>query len=76
MSDILIQNEVDLDPTTGEPWVAHIVKKDEVMDGYVNGKSIEALCGKKIVPSRDPNNKPICKACKDIFRQLANRGSN
>jgi hypothetical protein len=43
--------------------VAHIVMKDDQMRGYVAGEPIEALCGKKWIPSRDYQGLPICEKC-------------
>ncbi len=43
--------------------VAHIVRKDQQMRGYVGGEAIQALCGKTWVPSRDYRGLPICEAC-------------
>lgn len=45
--------------------VAHIVMKDDQMRGYVAGEPIEALCGKKWVPSRDYAGLPVCQPCVD-----------
>ena len=58
----------------GEPNLAHIVKvkKGEdaqaiVLEARINGTPIEALCGHVWVPSRDPRNRPLCQACKDVY---------
>jgi hypothetical protein len=45
---------------------AHYVPKSELMKAYVDGQAITALCGKKWVPSRDPERYPICPTCKEI----------
>lgn len=76
MVGTLLNEDIEIDPTTGEPWVAHIVKKGDQMEGYVNGKAIEALCGKKLVPSRNPHNKPVCEECKEVFRRVGNSPIN
>jgi hypothetical protein len=46
---------------------AHIIKRSEALDGYVNGKPIEALCGHVFVPSENPEDKPICQGCKNVY---------
>jgi hypothetical protein len=52
------------DTDTGTPRVAHIVEgKDKVTRAYVTGEPVTALCGKKWVPSRNPDGLPVCKAC-------------
>lgn len=64
MSTVL-DTEPRLDDTdTGAPRVAHIVEgKDKVTRSYVTGEAVTALCGKRWVPSRNPDGLPVCKAC-------------
>lgn len=54
----------------GHDRFAHYVKKDKIVESAVTGKSVRALCGKKWIPSRDPEKYPICPACKEIFAGL------
>jgi len=49
---------------------AHYVKKEKILESAVTGKPVRALCGKKWVPSRDPEKFPICPTCKSIFDGL------
>lgn len=42
---------------------AHYCRKADVARAYVTGEAIEALCGKKWVPTRDPSRYPICPTC-------------
>jgi Protein of unknown function (DUF3039) len=44
---------------------AHYCRKDDVARAYITGEAIEALCGKKWVPSRDPSRYPVCPTCKE-----------
>ena len=37
-----------------------------VMEARVMGIAIEALCGKKWVPSRDPKRYPVCPTCAEL----------
>ena len=37
----------------------------DVARAYVTGEAIEALCGKKWVPTRDPSRYPVCPTCKE-----------
>lgn len=47
---------------------AHIVAgKDDVTAAYINGTPITALCGYTWVPSKNPENKPVCPRCKYIY---------
>ena len=60
-----------IDPQLGDPSlderVAHIAPASKVTEAYITGVAIEALCGAKFVPSKDPKGLPVCQACKDIF---------
>lgn len=49
---------------------AHYVKKDKIMASAVEGTAVIALCGKKWVPSRNPDRYPVCPECKEIFEAL------
>jgi hypothetical protein len=77
-STIPVTSDPDLDE---ENRVAHIVgpQYDDngkiqgrtfVTEAYINGTPITALCGFTWVPSRDPNNYPLCQACKDISERV------
>jgi len=49
---------------------AHIVKKDDQMAGYVMGAMVTALCGKKWIPSRDPEKYPVCPTCVEVWSMM------
>jgi hypothetical protein len=49
---------------------AHYVRKEKIVESAVTGKAVRALCGKKWVPSRDPEKFPICPICKEIYDGL------
>ena len=53
---------------------SHYVKKEKIVESAVTGKAVRALCGKKWIPSRDPEKYPICPVCKEIYEGLP-RGS-
>ena len=60
--------ETDVRPSTGtgdgdHDRFAHYCRKEDVARAYVTGEAIEALCGKKWVPSRDPSRYPVCPTC-------------
>ncbi|NQW65129.1 MAG: DUF3039 domain-containing protein, partial [Actinobacteria bacterium] len=50
--------------------VSHYVKKDKIVEAAVSGKTVTALCGKKLIPNRDPERFPICPTCKEIHAGL------
>lgn len=45
---------------------AHYVKKDILTDAYVFGTEVEALCGYRFVPRRDPDRHRVCPRCKAL----------
>lgn len=55
------------DPDLEEGKVAHIIRKDDQMRGYVLGEEITALCGTKFIPTRDPDRYPVCEACREAL---------
>ncbi len=60
----------------GHDRFAHYVKKDKIVESAVTGKSVRALCGKKWIPSRDPEKYPICPTCKEIHAGLKKEPEN
>ena len=68
------QPNLDRVPQTGDPECAHIVKTNgdesaaaKVLQARIEGTPLEALCGHRWVPSRDPKQLPLCAKCKDIY---------
>ena len=60
--------DVHVDPALNDgdhERFAHIVKRAELADAMVYGKEITALCGKKWIPTRDPEKFPVCPDCRD-----------
>ncbi len=55
---------------------AHYVVQEDLDRSKVDGTPIRALCGKIWTPDRNPNNYPICPACKDIAAKWSSRGDN
>ena len=43
---------------------AHYAPKSLVVAAYITGDEIQALCGYRWVPSRDPDPLPVCPPCK------------
>lgn len=53
--------------TGDRPSKAHYVRgKAALNEAIVLGKEIEALCGYRWIPSRDPEGLPVCEKCKAI----------
>ena len=71
-TDLLTRPELQ-DDDGGHDRFAHYVKKEKVVESAVSGKSIRALCGKKWIPSRDPEKYPVCPICKEISDGLKSK---
>lgn len=67
----LLEHEVvqNLEPGDHERY-SHFVRKEKIVESAVLGNPVTALCGKKWVPSRDPEKFPVCPACKEIYEGL------
>jgi hypothetical protein len=50
------------DRDSAEAWVT---------EARVMGFEVEALCGFKWIPARDPQRYAVCEACKDILSHMA-----
>jgi hypothetical protein len=50
--------------------LSHYVTKDRLTEALVMGTPVVALCGKVWVPSRDPQEFPVCPECKEIWESL------
>ena len=57
---------VDVDSGDHERF-AHYVRKADITRSAVTGEPVIALCGKKWIPSRDPERYPVCPTCKEIL---------
>ena len=69
-SDLLVQEEELTNQNGDHERFAHYVRKEKIVESAVTGKALRALCGKKWVPSRDPEKFPICPTCKSIYEGL------
>ena len=74
LSSTELQGDTEITPQTGEPTCAHIVKTEpgesaqaKVLEARIYGTPLEALCGHRWVPSRDPKQLPLCEECKSIY---------
>ena len=79
------ETHTEYTPQTGDPECSHIVKTDgeesaaaKVLEARINGTPLEALCGHRWIPSRDPKQLPLCTKCKDIYEtyRMFNDGLN
>lgn len=68
-TDLLSKPELSIDDGDHDRY-SHYVKKEKILQSAMSGKAIRALCGKKWIPSRDPERFPICPVCKEIHAGL------
>lgn len=68
-TDLLTKPELQIDDGDHDRF-SHYVKKEKILESAVSGKAVRALCGKKWVPTRDPEKFPICPICKEIYSGL------
>jgi hypothetical protein len=68
-TDLLTRPDLQ-DDDGGHDRYSHYVKKEKIVESAVTGKAVRALCGKKWIPSRDPEKYPICPKCKEIYEGL------
>lgn len=68
-TDLLTKPDYKVDDGDHERF-AHYVKKGKILESALSGEVVEALCGKRWVPSRDPEKFPICPTCKEIYSGL------
>lgn len=54
---------------------AHYVLKDKIVESAVTGAPVQALCGKKWIPNRDPSKFPVCPECEAIHAGLPKGGN-
>lgn len=61
----------ELDDGTGDhDRFSHYVAKAKLTQALIEGTSVIALCGKRWVPTRDPERYPVCPTCKEIYAGL------
>jgi len=54
----------------GTNLVSHIIPKESHLRGYVLGETVQAVCGEKFIPTRDPSKFPMCESCKLAIRAM------
>jgi Protein of unknown function (DUF3039) len=70
-SDTIVEDQVELDNSNGDhDRFAHYVNKSDMMEAYVEGKPVVALCGKVWVPDRDPTKFKLCPTCKQLYEMM------
>lgn len=69
MTDTMTTPEVapTLDDGDHERFAHIVVPASAVTEAYITGEMVTALCGKRWVPTRDPERYPLCPTCKEIL---------
>jgi hypothetical protein len=71
MSEIIKDTEIDITQDGAHDKFAHYVDRDDMMEAFVYGTPIMALCGKIWVPSREGSGYKTCPTCEEIHSQLS-----
>lgn len=73
-TDAQIIDVVDTGTEFDQGQAAHIIKTqpgqvgtDAVLEARIMGFELEALCGYKFVPHKDPKKLPVCQKCKEMY---------
>jgi len=74
MAETFTETEVTPPTTDGDhDRYAHYVAKADIVRANVEGVPVQALCGKRWIPNRDPSRYPVCPTCKEIYDALTGR---
>lgn len=61
---------LDTDDPDHEKFAHYVIGGNEaILHAMVTGEPCTALCGKKWVPSRDPQKFPVCPTCDEIKKE-------
>lgn len=74
--DVMEDERVEIDQNGDHERFSHIIRKSDEMKGYALGEEVTALCGKKWVPSRDPQKFPVCPTCLEVLAAIRAAGGN
>lgn len=69
--DIVGHEEKVEDGTGDHERLSHYVSKEDIIRSYATGEPIQALCGKKWTPRRNPEKFPVCPECESTYKLLA-----
>ena len=74
MKETRTETEVAPPTTDGDhDRFAHYVRKADIVRSNVEGVPVQALCGKRWIPNRDPDRYPVCPTCKEIHARLTGK---
>lgn len=69
-SQTVLDDRPVLDDEGDHERYAHYAPKDKVTKALIEGTPVVALCGKVWVPTKNPDNYPVCPECKEIWESL------
>lgn len=73
MSDIIeapTETPIAIDDGDHDRFSHIVMPASAVTEAYITGATVTALCGKQWIPSRDPNNYPVCPTCKEVWDNI------
>lgn len=71
MSTSLLEDvHVQTTDTGDHDRMAHYFRRTDLDKAFLEGQSIQAVCGKWDVPTRDFKKYPVCGTCKDVYEQM------
>lgn len=73
-TDGSVLEKEDLKTISEEPGdhdrFAHYFNKDDIDRAWFDGAEIEAICGKKDIPTRTVDGRTVCPTCKEIYEVM------
>ncbi|MCL1923496.1 MAG: DUF3039 domain-containing protein [Propionibacteriaceae bacterium] len=69
-STTVLERETVREDTQDHERLSHYVTREKLTEAMVMGTPVVALCGKIWVPSRNPQEYPVCPECKEIWESL------
>ena len=69
-SQTVLERDAQLDDAQGHERLSHYVSREKLTEAMVMGTPVVALCGKIWVPTRNPENYPVCQECKEIWESM------
>lgn len=68
MSDTLTSPVLaDTDTGDHDKFAHYVVPPEAITAAMISGTPVVAVCGKRWVPSRDPERFPVCPVCQQIY---------
>lgn len=73
--ELLKPQPLETDGGDHEKFAHWVYPKEAITNAIVTGEPCTALCGKTWVPSRAPEQFPVCPECEELRKQIVARES-